>query len=111
MGNIWNNPSAFAPMFDEHVSIEAVRPSRTIRGTFAACVMPVSIDDPFAETEAESKRLTVSVLLAKRGADAWNDRTAPQIGDKITIEAGVMFAVTKVNPLVSEWYEIEARSC
>ena len=117
MGRMFENSKAFAPMFDDLVKVTArritdgVNPPRIIRGGFRACVLPMMNDDPFAEDEAQSARRRFSVLIAKSGPSAWNDRQPPQIGDVIELPNGLTAAVKKVIPVVDDWYELEAREC
>lgn len=117
MRDIFKNDVAFAPMFDDLVKVTArriadgVNRSRIIRGGFRACVMPMLNDDQFCEDEVQSVRRRFSVLIAKSGPGAWNDRQPPQIGDVIELPSGLSVAVMKVIPVVDNWYELEAREC
>ena len=103
--------NSFAVFFDEMIALEGKRPNgATVRGTFAACVMPAEKLDPFAEDAAQSKIYKRGVLIAKTGDNAWNDREPPQIGDKLTIN-GTAWAVASVDPFCDDHYTLEVRSC
>lgn len=101
---------ATKPMFDEHVVIEAVRPTDVIRGTFRACVFVNGYGDPLSEGALESDVKTATILVAKYGPDCWSrPDDPPRKGDIVTLETGVSFAVTERDELVSDHYHLEAR--
>lgn len=103
--------SAFEFFFDHLVAVDGKRPGgAVVRGTYAACVFPAEKLDPFSEDAAQSKIYKRGVLIAKTGANAWNDREPPQIGDKLTIN-GSAWAVASVDPFCDNHYTLEVRSC
>lgn len=64
----FDNPKAFDPFFDDHVSVEAVRAGRTVRTTCAACVLDEGYDDPLSDAVQTSRRI-VTVLV--RGGECF----------------------------------------
>ena len=111
----------FTPLFDAVVKVEATRPDPgantpgatvVIRGGFRACVMPLADEDPVVESASASRRKRWSVLIARKGRDAWSAAAVgsdPQIGDKVTFEDGVTASVSYVSTVVDTWYELEVR--
>lgn len=109
MSDIFDNPAAFAPFYDTHVAVRGVRPDgRTIRGTCPACVLDGGYDDVFDDDGGTGSRIRrIVVHIPKK---EWADsRFPPQVGDEITIEHGVTFAVSSVDVLVADEYVVEAR--
>ena len=104
--------SPFAQLFDDLVQIEATRPSGTVRGGFAACVMPIADADVLEPDAIQSDLARFSVLIAIEGPEGWNAAalgTRPQIGDIVILKSGLKSAVVKVSPVVDDWYELETR--
>lgn len=116
MRDMFKNDAAFWPMFDEIVKVTAKRPGagnqlRVLSGGYRACVMPVSNDDPFDEADAQTTRMRFSVLIAKTGPNAWNDRSPPTIGDEVELPGGMKASIKKVNQFVDDYFEMEVRQC
>lgn len=107
----FDNPAAFAPMFDDRVVVRASRRNgETVRGTFAACVFPAESDDPLADVNDSSARRRVSVEIPRTGPGGWNRQDLPQVGDGIEHD-GVRYSVAAVSLAVGGNYIlINARS-
>jgi len=106
-------PNAFAPFFDETIVVEGVRKhgsgTRSVRGSFKACVFDSGFADPFAEADAESNARAFSVSV--RAGD-WLDRTPPQTGDRISFDKqGLSFklAVSRVESLFGDTWTLTAK--
>ena len=105
--------AALAPFFDETIVVEGKRKhgsgTRSVRGTFNACVFDNGFADPFAEADAESNVRTFSVSV--RAGD-WIERTHPQLGDRITFNkqgSTINLAVSRVESLLGDIWALTAR--
>lgn len=104
-----------APFFDETIVVEGVRPgvadgtTRTVKGTFKACVFDNGLADPFADADAESNVRTFSISVRARD---WIERTPPQTGDRISIDRpGITFklAVSRVDSVLGDTWTCTAK--
>lgn len=115
MTNPFEDIAAYSPLFTDLIKVTAKRREgnavRTISGSYRGCVFPAEDAEAMLQESADSDLKTFRVLIAKLGPNAWNDKTQPQIGDIIEFKGGVRAAVKKVDPLVADWYEMEARQC
>lgn len=102
----FNCTSAFAPFFDEVVSIEGRRKSDdgpyTLSGTALACVLENGFSDPMVDVDADSDVRVFSVSI--RRSD-WIDRSRPAIGDRIVLTGrdGLKLAVSRVDADATSW--------
>lgn len=110
--SLFDNPKAFAPLFDDLVAVEGVRPGgRRIAGTFRACVLEQGLDDPLSDGSSGTDRRRV-VVSFRIGGDSWPaDGTRPQAGDRITVADGTVFAVDEVKMPQGWMFDCEAREC
>ena len=107
MSSIFHNAAAMAPFFDDVIIVEGRRTSsdhngtRSISGTFRACVIDNGFADPIAAGDAESNVRTYTIITPVGG---WLERTPPQTGDRITLENGRRLAVQRINALdAGDW--------
>lgn len=106
--SLFDNPYAFAPIFDTVVGVEGARQDKILRGQFRACVFEQGLMDPLAETDSSSERRVVSINVPSCGADGWIGGR-PQVGDRVMLEDGTRFRVCRVShPMGGDW-AMEAR--
>lgn len=109
MSDIFHNPAAYDPFFSDTIVVDGVRPfadgTRTVSGTFRACVLDNGYADGF-DADAESTVRTFSVQVK---AGDWVDETRPQVGDRITLACGVTLAISSVNNLVGDVWTMTAK--
>ena len=105
--------AALAPFFDETIVVEGKRKhgsgTRSVRGTFNACVFDNGFADPFAEADAESNVRTFSISV--RAGD-WIERTPPQTGDRISIDGQSQtfkLAVSRVDSVLGDTWTCTAK--
>ena len=112
MQSLFENPSAFAPLFDDLVAVEGARQDgRRIAGTFRACVLDQGLDDLLSDGSTGTVRRRV-VVTFRIGGDSWPaDGTRPQSGDEITVADGAVYRVDRVTRPMGDMYECEARAC
>lgn len=112
MPDIFDHPAAFSPFYDELVTVSGRRrDGKRNFGQFAACIIDGGFDDVIDdEVSASSRRRTITVHIPKSGTNAWREEyDRPQIGDSITLQPGLVFAVTAVNIHDRSAYILEAR--
>ena len=104
---------AFAPFYDTHARItgtrRAGRGTRSIDGTFPACVIDNGYDEIIGETGTASTVRTVTIYVPRTGPDAWRDETPPQRGDIVRPLEGGEYKVTRANATDATQYTLEAR--
>lgn len=111
MTDPWEILLPYDAMFTDSVVICGVRPEgRSFRSLFTACVFPPEKEDPFAETDADTKVERLTLLVRKKGEHGWTRRTPPQTGDGVKTADGRNYRVSRVAETVN-WYELEAKSC
>lgn len=72
MTDPWDVQLPFVPMFSETVEINGVRAhGRSFRSVFKACVYPPEKEEPFADSDADTKMEKLTLLVLKRGLDGW----------------------------------------
>ena len=109
--------SAFAPFFDEVISVEGRRSAtlsadgapavtRNVSGSFYACVFDNGFADPLADADAESGVRTFSITV--RAGD-WIEGTKPQTGDRVHLADGTLLAVNSVGMLAGDTWVLTAR--
>jgi hypothetical protein len=109
MPSIFQSKRAFAPFYDDIVSVEGQRQGRVVKtGGLMACVLDQGLDDAIGEGDADSTRRRYSVSI--RTAD-WPDVFAPQRGDTVVLADGnerlsVLSVARSLGDIV-----MEARSC
>lgn len=111
MHNLFDNPAAFAPFFDDVIVVEGVRPSadgaaRKVEGSFSASVVYNGFSEPLMEGDADSDVRTYSVSI--RSGD-WVDGTKPQVGDRVRLADGTRLAVSRTDNLLGEIWTLTAR--
>ncbi len=107
MLNLFDNPRAFRPFFDEAVSIVGVRPNGgRIETSARACVIDNGFDETIGDDGPSSSRRSYSISIEKR---EWLYESAPQIGDVVKRRDGVALSVTAVEADVST-YNLIVRS-
>ena len=110
MPSIFDNPAAFAPLYDQLVAVMGAAQS----GTFKACIFENGLDDPISEASIAADRRAVTVHIPKLGPGGWNCAAAPAVEDKLTLLSwGGMpcmdeFAISEVKDF-GDAYILEAR--
>lgn len=101
-----NFDDAFAPMFDDVISLE----SNGIRTSVNACVFPPEDVDPFSDVDATTDLKRINILIKKpdEASHDFNVKIQPKIGDTIVLEDNSKWNITKCSFSQSE-YQIEAR--
>ena len=99
----FSNPAAFAPLYGDLVAVEGSRPDGRTSGTYRACVFDDGLEDPLSAMAVESNRRVLSVHIPKVGPGGWNDTQPPQVGDTLTIPAGVSFSIERVGDFADAW--------
>ena len=110
MHNLFDNPAAFAPFFDDEIFVEGRRKAddgtRKVEGSFPACVVYNGFSEPLIEGDADSDVRTYSVSI--RSGD-WVDGTKPQVGDRVRLADGTQLAVSRTDNLLGEIWSLTAR--
>lgn len=108
----FDNFKAFAPFFERDcVTIEWRNASgKTLRGTFAACVLDEArAGDPLVENDVEGTS-TITVLLATTGENAWLEDTPPRVGDVVSPWDRRRFRINSVRVTAVDYITINARA-
>lgn len=108
MKSLFDNPRAFAPFYDDLVTVEGSRSGRTLKtGPLPACVFDQGLDDPISDggTSSTRRRYTVNVPVGD-----WPETTRPQGGDIITLADGSRLSVMSVAVVMGD-FAMEARTC
>ena len=104
---------AFAPFYDSHVRITGTRESavltRTIDGTFPACILENGYAEPMGDIGTASTARMVTIYIPRTGPDAWRDETPPQRGDTVTMMDGTRYGVQRVDSTDFTQYTLEAK--
>ena len=87
--NPWKVSDAFAPMFNEQVTLTHKADNTTDVGK--GCVFPIETVDPFAESNTENDAKSISVLVCKECTSS-----TPKISDEIVLEDGSRWNVAQV---------------
>ena len=108
----FDNARAFTPFFAECAEISGARPDGvTVRGTYAVCLLFGGNADALVDLSPENEATLLTVLLARRGAGAWNRQEPPQIGDVVKLRDGRKFSVRKCTAYEDTHYTLDAREC
>lgn len=94
--NPWKVTDAFAPMFNEQVTLTHNPNGATDVGK--GCVFPIETVDPFAESDIENDAKSISVLLCKECASS-----TPKISDEVVLEDGSRWNVAQVEDEQTWW--------
>ena len=104
---------AFAPFYDSRVRITGTRgagaSTRTIDGTFPACLLDNGYADPMGESNTQSTARTRTIYIPRTGPDAWRDETPPQRGDTITTLDGARWGVQSVDATDRTQFTMEVK--
>ena len=97
----FNNPAAFAPFFDDEVTVRGGVPARRhIVATLKCCINECAFEDALDESDAESRirKLEVSFPIA-----SWPFPEPPQIGDVVEIDSDSAYAAVAVQKRLGDW--------
>lgn len=101
MHNLFDNPAAFAPFFDDEVTVRGgVSARRHIVATLKCCINDCAFEDALDESDAESRirKLEVSFPVA-----SWPFPESPQIGDVVEIDSDSAYAAVAVQKRLGDW--------
>lgn len=108
MGLFDDASGAFAPFFDDVVSVEGRSGARAVKtGGIPACVFDQGFDDPVSDGSSATERRLYSVVV--RVAD-WPNVEPPRIGFVVTLKDGARLSVKSVARSADE-IAMEARTC
>lgn len=108
MKSLFDNPRAFAPFFDDLVSVEGRRGARTVKtGALPACVFDEGLDDTLQDGSASTTRRRYSISI--RVAD-WPDTEPPREGYSVLLADGTRLSVMSVSRQQGD-FQLEARTC
>ncbi len=108
MSNLFHNPRAFAPFFDDLVSVEGRRGARTVQtGALPACVFDEGLDDTLQDGSTSTTRRRYSISI--RVAD-WPDTEQPREGYSVLLADGTRLSVMSVSRQQGD-FQLEARTC
>lgn len=115
MANLFDNPQAFAPFFDERVTVSVTRREAgqpyTLDLDLAACVTESGFDEAFGSRDGGSDRPAISVHVRRKGPGAWPEfLSSPQPGDRIARADGSRYVVERVDLFHASVYILEARA-
>ena len=106
--SLFDNPRAFAPFFDDLVSVEGRRGSRTVQtGAIPACVLDEGLDDTLQDGATSTTRRRYSIRI--RVVD-WPDTEPPKEGDYVLLADGTRLSVMSKSRDLGD-YIMEARTC
>ena len=110
MHNLFDNPAAFAPFFDDEIVVEGRRKdddgTRKVEGSFSACVVYNGFSEALMEGDADSDVRTYSISI--RSGD-WVDGSKPQVGDRVRLADGTQLAVSRTDNLLGDIWSLTAR--
>lgn len=108
MKSLFDNQCAFAPFYDDLVSVEGRRGSRTVQtGALPACVLDEGLDDTLQDGSTSTTRRRYSISI--RVAD-WPDTEPPREGYSVLLADGTRLSVMSVSRPLGD-YQLEARTC
>ena len=97
----FNCPAAFAPFFDEEVTVRGGVPARRhIAATLKCCVNDCAFEDALDESDAESRIRKLEVSFPVAG---WPFPEPPQIGDVVEIDSDSAYAAVAVQKRLGDW--------
>ena len=107
MKSLFDNQRAFAPFFDDLVSVEGRRGARTVKtGALPGCVCDEGLDESLQDGATTTRR-RFSICL--RALD-WPDAEPPREGFNILLSDGTRLSVVSVTRQQGD-YQMEARTC
>ena len=108
MKSLFDNQRAFAPFYDDLVSVEGRRGSRTVQtGALPACVLDEGLDDTLQDGSTSTTRRGYSISI--RVGD-WPDTEPPREGYSVLLADGTKLSVMSVSRQHGD-YQMEARAC
>ena len=108
MKSPWDiDDKAFAPMYEDRISVEGRHGTRHIKsGELAACIFDQGFEDPICDDSTASTRRLYTVNIRIKD---WPETEAPRHGDTIILEDGTHLSIKSVARTMGD-FQMEVRT-